>query len=376
MKNRTKANQNKSLENSSGGGTSVKAAVITILVLHVAFGLGLISQGCKKETPGQSAENRKSDAGSGGAASSSQNMGSLADAPRTTLPSIPPASRANDILQSGGSGRPTGPTVTPTNRTSAPTGASGGYQPVNSGATVSNQTGRTTAFPGSGSSSNATPRLSTDLPINEAPREQPSATLPPPATADAGDDSGSFYMGDSGKPRSGLQGTYGNRAGSGSTGIDKPSATDRQSGSTAQTGSTANYKTVTIQKGDYIGRLAKEYGSSTEAILKANPQITDVSKIQIGWEIRIPVTGASSSSSAAGSGSSPSSGTGGSGSTDRQTSAATGSGSVVNYTVKRGDTLYHIGREYGVDWKKIRDFNNMKTADLKVGQELRIPTGQ
>lgn len=46
--------------------------------------------------------------------------------------------------------------------------------------------------------------------------------------------------------------------------------------------------------------------------------------------------------------------------------------SVVYYTVKSGDTLYSIGKKYGVNYVKIKEWNGLKTDTLRVGQKLKI----
>lgn len=48
----------------------------------------------------------------------------------------------------------------------------------------------------------------------------------------------------------------------------------------------------------------------------------------------------------------------------------------VIYTVKKGDTLWSISQKflgYGVKWRKIYDYNNLKTTVIRIGQELLIP---
>lgn len=51
-------------------------------------------------------------------------------------------------------------------------------------------------------------------------------------------------------------------------------------------GSTITY---VVQPGDYLSRIAKTYGTSVNAILSLNPQITDPSLIYPGEELQIPV---------------------------------------------------------------------------------------
>lgn len=50
---------------------------------------------------------------------------------------------------------------------------------------------------------------------------------------------------------------------------------------------------------------------------------------------------------------------------------------AVTYTVKRGDTLYDIGRKYGIDWNTIYSANKSRIPSVRalgVGTVLTIPT--
>ena len=49
----------------------------------------------------------------------------------------------------------------------------------------------------------------------------------------------------------------------------------------------------------------------------------------------------------------------------------------IQYTVKKGDTLWGIARTYlgnGNDWKRISELNNLTSTTLNVGQTLKIPS--
>ena len=43
------------------------------------------------------------------------------------------------------------------------------------------------------------------------------------------------------------------------------------------------------------------------------------------------------------------------------------------YEVKSGDNLYNIAKAHKTTWKAIRDANNLKSAETRVGQKLIIP---
>lgn len=45
------------------------------------------------------------------------------------------------------------------------------------------------------------------------------------------------------------------------------------------------------------------------------------------------------------------------------------------YTVKAGDTLYKIAQNYNTTVDKLKEINNLTSNDLKIGQSLSIPSG-
>jgi len=49
---------------------------------------------------------------------------------------------------------------------------------------------------------------------------------------------------------------------------------------------------------------------------------------------------------------------------------------TTSYTVKPGDTLYSIAREFNTTIDEIKDYNTLTTNILSVGQRLQIPTSQ
>lgn len=46
---------------------------------------------------------------------------------------------------------------------------------------------------------------------------------------------------------------------------------------------------------------------------------------------------------------------------------------VINYTVKKGDNLYNIAKKYNTSVSNILGLNNLKSTNLSIGQELKIP---
>ena len=58
-----------------------------------------------------------------------------------------------------------------------------------------------------------------------------------------------------------------------------------------------------------------------------------------------------------------------------ETVTPTASGEVI-YTVVSGDTLSKIASKYGTTWQAIKEMNSLPTTNIKVGQKLRIPMRQ
>lgn len=50
------------------------------------------------------------------------------------------------------------------------------------------------------------------------------------------------------------------------------------------------------------------------------------------------------------------------------------SSTIRKYTVQKGDTLYNISRRFNLDADVIRDINNIDEIDIKLGQQLIIPS--
>lgn len=48
------------------------------------------------------------------------------------------------------------------------------------------------------------------------------------------------------------------------------------------------FEIYVVQSGDTLAKIAQEFGVTVEAILEANPEIEDPSRIVVGQEIRIP----------------------------------------------------------------------------------------
>ena len=101
---------------------------------------------------------------------------------------------------------------------------------------------------------------------------------------------------------------------------------------------TINY---TVKSGDTLYALAKTYNTTVDIIKTLNNLTTN--KLSIGQILKIPKTEIIETPT-----------------------------STITYTVKPGDTLYSIAREYNTTVNNLKELNNLTTNILLVGQTLII----
>lgn len=101
-----------------------------------------------------------------------------------------------------------------------------------------------------------------------------------------------------------------------------------------------NSTTYTVKSGDTLYGLANKYNTSVDAIATLNNLSSN--NLSIGQTLKIPI------------------------STQNQNEPP--------YIVKPGDTLYSIARKYNTTVSELISRNNLKTSNLKIGQELIIPS--
>ncbi len=106
-------------------------------------------------------------------------------------------------------------------------------------------------------------------------------------------------------------------------------------------GTTPNYTTYTVARGDSLYSIANRFGTTVSAIRSLNNLTSDT--LQIGQVLRIPTTGSNSAPS------------------------------YTNYTVKSGDSLWSIAREYDTTVAQLRSLNNLTSDVLQIGQVLKVP---
>lgn len=104
-----------------------------------------------------------------------------------------------------------------------------------------------------------------------------------------------------------------------------------------------NYINYTVKSGDSLYSIAQKNNLTVQELKNYNNLTNDV--LQIGQTIRIPIVA---------NGQLP---------TDN----------YINYIVKSGDSLYSIGKKYGLTIQELIDYNNLDNTILSIGQVIKIP---
>ena len=107
----------------------------------------------------------------------------------------------------------------------------------------------------------------------------------------------------------------------------------------------AEYKEYTIQKGDNLTKIAKEFNTTVDELVKING-IKDKNVINAGATLKVPVA---------------------------VPVTTTGAGGYKTYTIVKGDNLTKIAKEFGTT---VDELVKLKDPNLiYAGAELKIPGG-
>lgn len=94
-----------------------------------------------------------------------------------------------------------------------------------------------------------------------------------------------------------------------------------------------------VKSGDSLYKIANRYGTTVDELKRINNLTSNL--LSIGQRLIIPTN--------------------------------TTTPNYQTYTVKKGDTLYNIARNYNTTVTAIQSLNNLSTSALSVGQKLLIP---
>ena len=118
-----------------------------------------------------------------------------------------------------------------------------------------------------------------------------------------------------------------------------------------------NYTNYIVQKGDTLYSIARKNNVNVDTLMKDNA-LTNTS-LKLGQTLRIRVPSTISYESI---------------------EECIGPSYIppiaietTTYTVKKGDNLYNIARQFGVSETAIKNLNNLTTNNLSIGQILKIP---
>jgi lysozyme len=136
------------------------------------------------------------------------------------------------------------------------------------------------------------------------------------------------------------------------------STTSSSSTSTTSNSSTSSAATYTVKSGDNLYKIAKTYSTTVAKLVSLN-SITNANQIYVGQVLQL--TGSSTSTSSTKTSSSSTS------------SSSKKSSTSSSYTIKSGDTLYEIAKEYNTTVAKLVSLNSITNANLLyVGQVLQL----
>ena len=110
--------------------------------------------------------------------------------------------------------------------------------------------------------------------------------------------------------------------------------------------------THTVQRGEYLLRIARQYGMSLDELRALNPGVGD--NVRVGQRLRVSGTPAPGAASAA------------------PAPRAAAPARATTHRVASGDHLTNIARRYGVTVSQLKEWNNLSSDVIHVGQRLRV----
>ena len=102
-----------------------------------------------------------------------------------------------------------------------------------------------------------------------------------------------------------------------------------------------------VQKGDTLYSIAKNNNISVESIIEKNN--LNSSNLYIGQELYIPAINENSNEK------------------------NNDNNEYEIYTIKKGDSLWKISREYGITIPQLKEINNLEDFNIIVGQKILVP---
>ena len=104
---------------------------------------------------------------------------------------------------------------------------------------------------------------------------------------------------------------------------------------------TTTSDTYIVKSGDSLYSIAQKYNTTVDELKKLNNLTSNL--LSIGQSLKIPTKSENN---------------------------------YIEYTVKKGDNLYSISRNYGLTQSELMDYNNLTSNLLSIGQILKIPVSK
>lgn len=114
-----------------------------------------------------------------------------------------------------------------------------------------------------------------------------------------------------------------------------------------------------VQPKEFLGKIAEKYGTTVEEIKKANN--LSGNNLRIGQKLKIPATKNIDDDKIVNQGNSES-----------VNNAVTVNDAPGTHTVKKGESIFNIAKQYGITAYQIRKTNNLDNNELSTGQVLKI----
>ncbi|MFD2286759.1 LysM peptidoglycan-binding domain-containing protein [Pedobacter petrophilus] len=119
----------------------------------------------------------------------------------------------------------------------------------------------------------------------------------------------------------------------------------------------------TVAAKEFLGKIAEKYGTTVEAVKKANN--LSGNSLRIGQKLKIPATKNVEENKVV--------------SISEQTTATTDTvkapEAAGTHTVLRNETIFTIAKQYGVTAYQLRKLNNLPDNAITIGQVLKVPGG-
>lgn len=118
-----------------------------------------------------------------------------------------------------------------------------------------------------------------------------------------------------------------------------------------------NYTTHTIVKGETLTMLAKKYHSTVGDIMRLN-SMNAKSQLKIGEKIKIPASPSAQKTTVS--------------KNTAKTKTIKNDSEVTTHYVLQNETLYSIGKQFGVTVEQLKEWNNLTDDNLHFGQQLAV----